>query len=73
MTIFLVFYFNIIKIDLHIDITSYNLFSEDCWKMEKTDKVKAPYHFIYNGIEYDATDYAEKHPGGLDFIENMKA
>lgn len=24
--------------------------------------------FIYNGIEYDATDYAPKHPGGFDFI-----
>lgn len=29
--------------------------------------------FIYNGTEYDATAYADKHPGGRDFIENMKA
>jgi cytochrome b involved in lipid metabolism len=28
--------------------------------------------FIYNGIEYDATAYAHQHPGGFDFIENMK-
>ena len=27
--------------------------------------------FIYNGIEYDATAYANKHPGGFDFIDNM--
>ncbi len=29
--------------------------------------------FIYNGTEYDATAYADKHPGGKAFIENMKA
>lgn len=28
--------------------------------------------FIYNGVEYDATEYSHKHPGGFDFIENMK-
>lgn len=28
--------------------------------------------FVYNGVEYDATEYAPKHPGGFDFIENMK-
>jgi cytochrome b involved in lipid metabolism len=28
--------------------------------------------FIYNGVEYDATSYAHTHPGGFDFIENMK-
>ena len=32
--------------------------------MEKANKAKTPYHFIYNGVEYDATSYAEKHPGG---------
>lgn len=41
--------------------------------MEKSNKAKTPYHFIYNGVEYDATSYAEKHPGGLEFIDNMKA
>jgi cytochrome b involved in lipid metabolism len=29
--------------------------------------------FIYKGVEYDATDYADKHPGGLSFLRNMKA
>jgi cytochrome b involved in lipid metabolism len=29
--------------------------------------------FIYNGAEYDATEYADKHPGGRPFIDNMKA
>ncbi len=29
--------------------------------------------FVYNGTEYDATAYADKHPGGRPFIENMKA
>lgn len=28
--------------------------------------------FIFNGIEYDATGYAANHPGGFEFIENMK-
>lgn len=31
------------------------------------------YQFIYNGVEYDASDYVYKHPGGKDFIDNMKA
>lgn len=31
------------------------------------------YLFIYNDTEYDATDYVHKHPGGKDFIDNMKA
>lgn len=29
--------------------------------------------FVYNGTEYDATAYAQKHPGGKIFIDNMKA
>jgi cytochrome b involved in lipid metabolism len=29
--------------------------------------------FIYNGTEYDATAYSDKHPGGRPFIENMNA
>lgn len=29
--------------------------------------------FVYNGTEYDATAYADRHPGGRPFIENMKA
>lgn len=33
---------------------------------------KEIFHFVYNGIEYDATDYADKHPGGLPFLSNMK-
>jgi len=24
--------------------------------------------FIYNGVEYDATAYVNKHPGGSSFI-----
>lgn len=31
------------------------------------------YHFKYNGTVYDATDYADKHPGGLQVLDNMKA
>jgi cytochrome b involved in lipid metabolism len=34
---------------------------------------KEQYRFVYKGVEYDATDYAEKHPGGLPFLDNMKA
>ena len=33
---------------------------------------KETFEFVYNGVEYDATDYAEKHPGGLSFFKNMK-
>jgi cytochrome b involved in lipid metabolism len=32
----------------------------------------ARYTFIYRDTEYDATDYVSKHPGGEDFIRNMK-
>jgi cytochrome b involved in lipid metabolism len=28
--------------------------------------------FVYQGVEYDATEYSSKHPGGPEFIENMK-
>lgn len=35
-------------------------------------KEKENFQFIYNGVEYDATEYAEKHPGGLSFLKNMK-
>jgi cytochrome b involved in lipid metabolism len=28
---------------------------------------------VFKGVEYDATDYAENHPGGLTFLDNMKA
>jgi len=31
------------------------------------------YHFAYNGTLYDATEYADKHPGGLQVLDNMKA
>ena len=31
------------------------------------------YHFVYNGVEYDASGYVHKHPGGKEFIDNMKA
>ena len=31
------------------------------------------YLFSYNGIEYDATHYVHKHPGGKEFLDNMKA
>jgi cytochrome b involved in lipid metabolism len=34
---------------------------------------KESFQFIYKGVEYDATDYADKHPGGLAFLQNMKA
>ena len=30
------------------------------------------YQFVYNGVEYDATDYVKNHPGGIEFIQNMK-
>ena len=30
------------------------------------------FHFTYKGVEYDATEYAPKHPGGLSFLQNMK-
>ena len=30
------------------------------------------FHFKYQGVEYDATEYADKHPGGLTFLQNMK-
>lgn len=35
--------------------------------------MKEEFSFSYKGVEYDATDYAEKHPGGLAFLRNMKA
>lgn len=28
--------------------------------------------FTYNGIDYDASNYVDQHPGGRDFIVNMK-
>lgn len=31
------------------------------------------YIFKYKGVVYDATDYADKHPGGLQVLNNMKA
>lgn len=38
-----------------------------------TEKAKpTSYTFIYKDTEYDATDYVNKHPGGEDFIKNMK-
>lgn len=30
------------------------------------------FHFSYKGVEYDASEYAPKHPGGLAFLRNMK-
>lgn len=33
---------------------------------------KENFQFTYNGVEYDASEYAEKHPGGLSFLRNMK-
>ena len=36
--------------------------------MGKYVQSKTPYHFIFNGVEYDATDYVEKHPGGVSII-----
>lgn len=30
------------------------------------------YTFVYKNVEYDATDYLGRHPGGADFIQNMK-
>jgi len=38
-----------------------------------TTSMKEEFRFVYKGVEYDATDYAEKHPGGLPFLKNMKA
>lgn len=32
----------------------------------------ASYTFVYKDVEYDATHYLEKHPGGPTFIQNMK-
>ena len=34
---------------------------------------ESKYLFVYKGVEYDATDYVTKHPGGKDFIDNMRA
>jgi cytochrome b involved in lipid metabolism len=31
------------------------------------------YHFVYQGIEYDATEFSSRHPGGLRFFDTMKA
>ena len=39
--------------------------------MSTTEK-EDQYRFVYRGVEYDATDYAPKHPGGLAFLRNMK-
>lgn len=33
---------------------------------------KQNFQFVYKGVQYDATDYAETHPGGLVFLQNMK-
>lgn len=30
------------------------------------------YIFTYKGIDYDASEYIGKHPGGPDFLKNMK-
>jgi cytochrome b involved in lipid metabolism len=38
-----------------------------------TTTEKNQYQFVYKGVEYDATDYAPTHPGGLPFLDNMKA
>lgn len=27
--------------------------------------------FVYKGVEYDATEYSKKHPGGNEIIKNM--
>ena len=27
---------------------------------------------MYKGVEYDVTDYAPKHPGGIAFLQNMR-
>jgi hypothetical protein len=35
--------------------------------------MKEEFRFQYKGVEYDASDYADKHPGGLSFLQNMKA
>ena len=29
-------------------------------------------HFIYKGVEYDATGYVKKHPGGPEFLITMR-
>lgn len=29
--------------------------------------------FVYKGVEYDATDFAKRHPGGDEIIVNMAA
>ncbi len=38
----------------------------------KEDSKATRYTFIYKNVEYDATDYLGRHPGGADFIQNMK-
>jgi cytochrome b involved in lipid metabolism len=30
------------------------------------------FNFVYKGVEYDASDYANKHPGGVGILRNMK-
>ena len=50
-------------------INGVDTFNINCFSTMPADK----FHFTYNGVEYDATDYADKHPGGIVFLQNMKA
>jgi len=43
------------------------------FKKDKHQQMAQEYHFAYNGTLYDATEYADKHPGGLQVLDNMKA
>ena len=32
-----------------------------------------PLSFVYRGVEYDATEFSKRHPGGEEIIKNMAA
>lgn len=35
------------------------------------DGAPKQYHFVYKKVEYDATDYVLKHPGGREFFDKF--
>jgi cytochrome b involved in lipid metabolism len=37
-----------------------------------TNNAQEQYTIIYKGVEYDATDFAAHHPGGIAFLNNFK-
>jgi len=51
------------------DFSSHNLQMADTTQV--TARKTGEFKFIYKDTEYDCTEYAKKHPGGLDFFEKM--